>query len=267
MKYNSNNSMKKLLETANHAKRRRRLERMISKTVLADSNDLQDFGDLIIQKKNASDAGIGMQAIIEKYHDLTGYEYFCNETYIQVRRRDDLGRAVVLLLKCLTIDLNYRFPHRDFCVIISVDTGEYIGVTAHYHLLRDGEFVLDRNLENYEQPVLYSFINGNERLNKRICTRYDRTLRRHVWVELTYDFFSEHIGYEYCFTYKNQTVDIANYVDRKTKRIKYHISINDVNAPVENARHQEFDSPEELLENGRIDGKTIREVWDDLENY
>ncbi len=150
-----NDSMNMLIEDANLKKKNSDLNREIVKTVSADLMDTEDYGEFILQKKNATDAGIGIQSIIEKYQDLTGFEHSCNETYIPVQKREDLGNAVVLLWKYLTDGLIGKFPGKHFCVIISADLGEYAGITAHYHQLRDGEFILNENLEGYDQPVLY----------------------------------------------------------------------------------------------------------------
>lgn len=87
-------------------------------------------------------------------------------------------------------------------------------------------------------------------------TGYDKKLKTPIYEQLTYQFFSEHVDHEYWFKYKNQTIDIANF--EKDGKIIYHISID--------GQHQEFNSPEELLVNGRIDGKTIKDIWEDLEN-
>lgn len=97
---------------------------------------------------------------------------------------------------------------------------------------------------------------GNYDSNKKI-----------LYEELTYDFFSEHIDYEYCFSYKDKIISIANCFDKINKKQIYHISINDKNdLQCKNGQHQYFNSPKELLEKGRIDGKTLREIWDDLED-
>jgi hypothetical protein len=91
---------------------------------------------------------------------------------------------------------------------------------------------------------------------RKIQVDYDKKQKVPIYKELTYEFFSKHIEYEYCFKYNNQLIDIAHY--EKNGHVVYHISIDGL--------HQEFDSPERLIDEGRIDGKTIRDAWEELEN-
>lgn len=93
-------------------------------------------------------------------------------------------------------------------------------------------------------------------LKRKIQTGYDKKLKQPIYDELTYKFFSEHVDYEYCFKYKNLIIDIAHF-DRDGKTV-YHISSEE--------QHQEFESTQELLEKGRIDGRTLKDIWEELEN-
>lgn len=101
----------------------------------------------------------------------------------------------------------------------------------------------------------------------KIQTGFDKKLNQPIYEELTIDFFKEHLDYEYWFKYHDKSIDIAHYFDKiKNKKI-YHISINNLNdTNYKNAIHQEFESAEELLNKGRIEGKTLPEIWNDLEN-
>lgn len=94
--------------------------------------------------------------------------------------------------------------------------------------------------------------------------------RKNIEYELSYDIFVKELlnGDEFWFKYQDNSIDIAHYPkENKANDMVYHISINYVNdLKCENGEHQFFDTPEELLEKGRIDGKTIKEIWDELEN-
>lgn len=79
--------------------------------------------------------------------------------------------------------------------------------------------------------------------------------------ELTYEKFVKTIDNEYWFKYKDKTIDIA-FHHEQDKKI-YELNINGYE---KDAMRYEFNSPEELLENGRVDGKTLKDIWEDLEN-
>lgn len=82
--------------------------------------------------------------------------------------------------------------------------------------------------------------------------------------ELTYELFKKNVlegNYEDSFRFKDFTFDIAFHFNGKMKI--YELNINGYD---EDATHYFYNSAEELLENGRIDGKTIKEIWNDLEN-
>ena len=91
---------------------------------------------------------------------------------------------------------------------------------------------------------------------------YDRKLKKPIFEELTYEFFAQHIDYEWFFYYGKQTIDIACH--GSFKNVVYELNINGYDEDI--AIRYEFNSPEELLENGKIDGKTLKEIWEDLEN-
>lgn len=78
--------------------------------------------------------------------------------------------------------------------------------------------------------------------------------------ELTYEKFLSTIDYEHCFVYKDKTIDIAFHYEG-SKQI-WELNINSDTYK----EYLTFNSPQELIENARIDGKSIREIWDELEN-
>lgn len=102
---------------------------------------------------------------------------------------------------------------------------------------------------------------------RKIQIGYDKKLKQPIYKELTYEFFSEHVDYEYWFKYYDKSIDIAHFYDKKKQKEIYHISVNDLDdLECKNGQHQEFESTQELLENGRIDGKTLKDIWEELEN-
>lgn len=85
--------------------------------------------------------------------------------------------------------------------------------------------------------------------------------RKRIEEELTYEKFVENIDNEFSFRYKNITLDIAFHYEGKKK--VYELNLNGYE---ENATHGYFNSADELLKNARIEGKSIKEIWNELEN-
>lgn len=82
-----------------------------------------------------------------------------------------------------------------------------------------------------------------------------------VETELTYDYFSLHLDHEWWFRFRDHTIDIATHYDGKKV---YELNIDGYDEDC--AVRFEFDSPQELLACAKIDGKTLKEIWEDLEN-
>lgn len=90
---------------------------------------------------------------------------------------------------------------------------------------------------------------------------YNKKNKKPIYEELTYEYFSNHLDDEYYFRYKELTIDIAFHY-KNSKKI-YELNINGYD---EDATHYSFDSAHELLLNGKVEGKTIIEIWEELEN-
>lgn len=96
---------------------------------------------------------------------------------------------------------------------------------------------------------------------KMVQIGYDKKLKQPIMQELTYDFFADNLGWEWFFKFKDKTIDIAWH--EENGKVVYELNINGYD---EDARRYEFNSAEKLLEKGQIDGKTIKEIWNELEN-
>lgn len=140
----------------------KRLLRHILKSISDDFEDMREIGSMIVKEKNfASMYGI-IDAVLQKNDDLMACEWDCNEFYILGNLVEDKwGSAVSYTLECLQEKLCEKFPESVFCIMISVDQGEFPGITAHCYQVRDEEFYFDTNLENYDQPVLYAMIGSS----------------------------------------------------------------------------------------------------------
>lgn len=79
---------------------------------------------------------------------------------------------------------------------------------------------------------------------------------------MTFDRFVEGLcgNSEYFFTYKGHTIDIAFHFENTAK--VYAVNIDGYGP---DARHLYFSSVPALLEAGILDGKTIQELWENLE--
>ena len=88
---------------------------------------------------------------------------------------------------------------------------------------------------------------------------YDRKKKRPIYEELTYDYFANNLGEELMFDCQmlRKTISIA-------VSSSYEFGVMDWETNCWEVQY--FDSPEELLANARIEGKTIKEIWDELEN-
>lgn len=90
---------------------------------------------------------------------------------------------------------------------------------------------------------------------------YDKKTKIPIFSELTYDYFVSHLGDEWHFTYNNIPIDIACHGQGDS--IIYELNINGYNE--EKAIRYEFNSSTDLL-SAKIEGKTLKELWDNLEN-
>lgn len=90
-----------------------------------------------------------------KFHDLTDYEYYCNEIYFdEPEILNKLGESVIAIKEQLKLMLTNKYRDRTFCIVISIDEGEFPGITARFHLFR-GDMYIDKKLENYDEPILF----------------------------------------------------------------------------------------------------------------
>lgn len=82
--------------------------------------------------------------------------------------------------------------------------------------------------------------------------------------ELTYERFVKELysrNYECEFRYKNLYIDVAYHLCNKN--IVYELNISDASSTI---LLLEFNSIEELLNTRAVEGKTIKELWEFLEN-
>ena len=88
---------------------------------------------------------------------------------------------------------------------------------------------------------------------------------KQVEEELTYQKFVNELSLhllEFTFKYKEIYLDIAYHVDNKN--LIYELNMYNVNNDCNTYLH--FTNPAELLNACVIEGKTIKEIWDYLEN-
>lgn len=110
---------------------------------------------------------------ISAYETLTDYEWDVNELYFEnelVKRRYQL--YIKEILKATNEAFNMFFPRIPVCVIVTVQKGKYANISVRFHMYRNGEFHIEKNLKGYKQPVLYEIYNcdhiENESSDKNI---------------------------------------------------------------------------------------------------
>ena len=98
------------------------------------------------------------------YQDQTGYECCCNEFYICPEEIDGhYAWTIRTLLDRFVRNLEKKYPGEIFCPICSVDLQEELdGITARFHLYREGEFYICKDLEGFPEPVLYCIFGAPE---------------------------------------------------------------------------------------------------------
>ncbi len=82
--------------------------------------------------------------------------------------------------------------------------------------------------------------------------------KKPIYKELTYDFFVEYLGWEWSFTYDKLQIDFAWHKDKQKTICEATITDNGKSVT------QCFESPEDLIENVRIDGLSLYDIWDKL---
>ncbi len=82
-----------------------------------------------------------------------------------------------------------------------------------------------------------------------------------IIAEVTYDFFANNLGWEWALGYNGNIINIAWHIFKKRAIYEFNINGHDE----KNAIRLEFDSPELLLEGATIEGKSLKEIWDDIE--
>jgi len=86
---------------------------------------------------------------------------------------------------------------------------------------------------------------------------------RAVEEELTYDKFADGLknNMEYTFYCNDMTIDFAYHYENGSKIWELNINGDDADG-----EHQYFNSAEDLINNARISGKAISEIWESLYN-
>jgi len=89
-------------------------------------------------------------------------------------------------------------------------------------------------------------------------TQFGRTFEE----ELTFERFISGLknGMEYFFTYNDHTIDVAFHLERS--KVVYEVNVDGYGSE---DQHYEFFSVEKLVDCTILEGKSLRELWLDLE--
>ncbi len=97
--------------------------------------------------------------------------------------------------------------------------------------------------------------------SKKIKTfKYTQCFKQHE-IELTWDFFINGVegSLEFFFNYNDLSIDVAFHFEGEKKI--YELNINGGSTP----QYLLFDSVDELINHKAFDGKSLYEIWDELE--
>ncbi len=95
-------------------------------------------------------------------------------------------------------------------------------------------------------------------LKKRKKFRYTQCFKNYE-IDLTWEFFINGLkeNLEFCFYYKDLVIDIAFHYENEKKIYELNIS---------NGNNFEFETIDELVNSKGFDGKSIYDIWEQLEN-
>lgn len=98
--------------------------------------------------------------ILSEYRNLTDYEWDTFELYLDSRI---IGKNIwgVINYVILTFEqmIEKFFTGESVCLIAIVQKEEITNINIRLHLNREREFILDPNLDNYNEPILYVLYN------------------------------------------------------------------------------------------------------------
>lgn len=97
--------------------------------------------------------------IISSFGALTYYEGECNEMFFDKKTiKGRFWESIQSILSDIENNLTNFFPNNILCIIVSAQFGKMANINVKIHLQRDGEFYIDKDLNNYNQPVLYEIL-------------------------------------------------------------------------------------------------------------
>lgn len=114
----------------------------------------ETLGCVIVDpEKKVTEDQVNVSFILKSCQDWTGFEASENEIDLDLDKNDagDIQKLSTRLLA----ELEEKYPDRQFCVNMSIDDdiGHYL--VLRFHTLRDSDGLwCDRNIENYQEPVL-----------------------------------------------------------------------------------------------------------------
>lgn len=97
-------------------------------------------------------------SLLEMHMDRTGFECVNNEMFFMVFDRRHLPHYINTLLCNIENSLTKRYPQRAFRIVVSLDSTLDSSIHAWFHLIREGEVYFDKDINNYNQPVLTEVI-------------------------------------------------------------------------------------------------------------
>lgn len=104
-------------------------------------------------KKKVTDDRVYVSFALKVCQNWTGFEYSENEIDLDLDKID--GGDIQKLSSLLLAGLEEKYPDRQFCVNMCIDDEIVHYLVLRFHTVRDSDGLwCDRNVENYQQPVL-----------------------------------------------------------------------------------------------------------------
>ena len=98
--------------------------------------------------------------ILSEYTNLTDYEWDTFELYLDSRIIEkNIWGVINYVILTFEQKIEKFFTGESVCLIVIVQKEEITNINIRLHLNREREFILDPNLDNYNEPILYVLYN------------------------------------------------------------------------------------------------------------
>lgn len=102
---------------------------------------------------------LNMEDIEHYYGDLVGYEWTCNEIYLEGKLfNKNFKYTVPFVLDTVKKILSESYPNEKFFINVGAQAGRLSNIYIHFHLYRENCYYIDTNIENYLDACMYEIV-------------------------------------------------------------------------------------------------------------